>query len=94
MSNTGIPGYSHYTIIYTCIYIYFGLNTGIPGYSHYAKELYCEDSYFRGVHIFCTQLVQCPVSGRKSKHKTDITARHGIHHSNTKSMKYSDRMTF
>jgi len=38
----------------------------------------------------CMQFaLQCTVFGRKSKHKTDVTALHGIHFYKKKSMKYS-----
>ena len=40
-------------------------------------KVICKESYFRGVRIFCTA-VYC-LFGRKSKHKTDVTAWHGIH---------------
>ena len=38
------------------------------------------------VYAFC--VLQCTVTGRKSKHKTDITAWHGINFHKKNSMKY------
>ena len=39
--------------------------------------------------VYASFELQCTVSGRWSKHKTDVTAWHGIHLSHKKSMKYS-----
>ena len=39
--------------------------------------------------VYASFVLQCTVFKRKSKHKTDVTAWHGIHLSHKKSMKYS-----
>ena len=39
--------------------------------------------------LYASFVLQCTVSGRQCKHKTDVTAWHGIHLSHKKSMKYS-----
>ena len=39
--------------------------------------------------VYTSLVLQCTVSGRWCKHKTDVEVWHGIHHSHKKSMKYS-----
>ena len=38
--------------------------------------------------VYASFVLQCTVSGRECKHKTDVEARHGIHLSDTKPKKY------
>ena len=40
--------------------------------------------------VYASFVLQCTVSGRQCKHKTDVEVRHGIHLLHKKSMKYAD----
>ena len=69
----------------------FIYRTGITTCSSSLRGIYQQGCNARKVisEVFTSFVLQCTVSGRWSKHKTDVTAWHGIHLSHKKSMKYS-----
>jgi len=67
----------------TCFKIYFSTNIYI-----YTRKDVMQGKFFS--EVYASFVLQCTVSGRYCKHKTDVTAWHGIHLSyKKKSMKYS-----